>query len=242
MPASSCVISTQRLEIDSLLVRATPLIGGAKRRSAGAQRRPGPQSRRHRILACAGHGRHAGPLNEGRDRNPGDTRVACHGKPTGTIERSTKAGTVIPATLRHLPKPVSEGGARSTKAGTVIPATPRKSGQASRCRWCTLNEGRDRNPGDTTTRPPDHTTPMARSTKAGTVIPATRRCVGVGGDDHLPRSTKAGTVIPATPAASVGRRGARPLNEGRDRNPGDTAEFVELFGNGICLAQRRPGP
>ena len=189
------------------------------------------------------------PLNEGRDRNPGDT-----------------AGHLCPL----VPEVRLHRRARSTKAGTVIPATPAghpaswaKSRRHAASR--SLNEGRDRNPGDTDARRSRDTAqrPAPRSTKAGTVIPATpasRDRAGATaaaapleaavpatlawlpssswqlneGRDRNPgeacRSTKAGTVIPATPrfdaGTSEGREichGAPALNEGRDRNPGDTA-------------------
>ena len=89
-------------------------------------------------------------LNEGRDRSPGDTYA---GGPSdrGAAMRSTKAGTVVPATpaLRVGRRHRAEH--RSTKAGTVVPAT-RAARAARTARWrATLNEGRDRSPGDTRT-------------------------------------------------------------------------------------------
>ena len=103
---------------------------------------------------------------------------------------------------------------------------------------CSLNEGRDRSPGDTWER---HRT---RATPARPLNEGRDRSPGDTGP-YLPvhhvvavRSTKAGTVVPATPVPSVtslpdvvrladGRR-QRPLNEGRDRSPGDTTgEIVE---------------
>ena len=77
-------------------------------------------------------------LNEGRDRSPGDTRNRSLDGATRAGERSTKAGTVVPATLRNRyalnegrdrsPGDTSQDTApfnvpRSTKAGTVVPAT-----------------------------------------------------------------------------------------------------------------------
>ena len=113
-----------------------------------AQRRPGPRPRRH------GSSR---PQNRlGRDR-------------------STKAGAETPATLPPLPtkswvrfaaqrrpgpRPRRHGdgrpsrwdqGRRSTKAGAETPATPPSSHPRSR-RSTPLNEGRGRDPGDTTNR------------------------------------------------------------------------------------------
>ena len=64
-------------------------------------------------------------------------------------ERSTKAGTVIPATRRWPAPHLQVIMLRSTKAGTVIPATQRSTDRT-------------------------RSGPLGRSTKAGTVIPATR--------------------------------------------------------------------
>ena len=61
-----------------------------------AQRRPGPESRRHGETRRR-HDRTRNSLNEGRDRNPGDTGK----RDGGMVERgtrSTKAGTRVPAT------------------------------------------------------------------------------------------------------------------------------------------------
>ena len=114
--------------------------------------------------------------------------------------RSTKAGTVVPATpvggldTLHVDQP------RSTKAGTVVPATPTDGQVPAADGSGALNEGRDRSPGDT------------RGAK-------TARRHGGGA-----RSTKAGTVVPATPeqGSPLAYGGPDPLNEGRDRSPGDT--------------------
>ena len=97
-----------------------------------AQRRPGPQPRRHhgRSRTDAGCSR---PLNEGRGRSPGDTRF------------------ILARTTGHVPS-LNEGRGRSPGD------TPRSS--AARSRSSTpLNEGRGRSPGDTCrsgscTRPP----------------------------------------------------------------------------------------
>ena len=62
--------------------------------------------------------------------------------------RSTKAGTVIPATLHTTTSAHAQVPRRSTKAGTVIPAT---HAHTSHLMMASLNEGRDRNPGDTAT-------------------------------------------------------------------------------------------
>ena len=67
------------------------------------------------------------------------------------------------------------------------------------------------------------------------------------------RSTKAGTVIPATPAALSSncvrlREAMHALNEGRDRNPGDTGRpaSVSMMRGGISSSlnegrDRNPG-
>ena len=88
-------------------------------------------------------------LNEGRDRSPGDTRDRRR-RPWERLSRSTKAGTVVPATL-----PAFRGVGGDT--------------------FTALNEGRDRSPGDTRQRLAGTRMVLARSTKAGTVVPATQR-------------------------------------------------------------------
>ena len=71
------------------------------------------------------------PLNEGRDRSPGDTRWAFLGSRHGGV-RSTKAGTVVPATPVAVVH-VHPGMTRSTKAGTVVPATLVRVENPSQC-------------------------------------------------------------------------------------------------------------
>ena len=89
-----------------------------------AQRRPGRESRRHRVTR-----RHAAsledPLNEGRDVNPGDTWSRSASR------RSAYA--------------LNEG--RDVNPGDTLSPLP------TRCGLCTLNEGRDVNPGDTRSAP-----------------------------------------------------------------------------------------
>ncbi len=111
-----------------------------------AQRRPGPEPRRHARRRRAS-GLCRGPLNEGRGRNPGDTsrtsdcsataaaaqrrpgpeprRHAHVGQPHDVerSERSTKAGAGTPAT-RHHADGLRDALLRSTKAGAGTPATP----------------------------------------------------------------------------------------------------------------------
>ena len=251
----------------------------------GAQRRPGPEPRQHAFRArprprAAARSTKAGtgapatpmwsgpssptrdPLNEGRDRSPGNTLK------TGASHRSLSA-----AQRRPGPEPrqhASVAGvrvrheARSTKAGTGAPAT-RRARRPGLSRAGALNEGRDRSPGNTISarlrvggrgaaqrRPGpeprqhrrsrrDYDRCPVRSTKAGTGAPATLR--GVSSDYRLePRSTKAGTGAPATPTATRehSARGCT-LNEGRDRSPGNTCTSSAGRQGGRC-AQRRPGP
>ena len=137
--------------------------------------------------------------------------------------RSTKAGTVAPATVVRTHSQHPERAIRSTKAGTVAPATD-AAVRVDACRdLLSLNEGRDRSPGDS--RADEQVAPGAdeqRSTKAGTVAPATapiprsRRSTGCALNEGRDRS----------PGDRRGRRpgrsaGSIPLNEGRDRSPGD---------------------
>ena len=63
------------------------------------------------------------PLNEGRDRSPGDTVSLRAGMWGNGQVRSTKAGTVVPATLLGVLLGLARRRLRSTKAGTVVPAT-----------------------------------------------------------------------------------------------------------------------
>ena len=85
-------------------------------------------------------------LNEGRELSPGDTPRSISLGPNRGY-RSTKAGSLAPATLQRLAHQRGDC-ARSTKAGSLAPATLdrhrrlRKKGE-------TLNEGRELSPGDT---------------------------------------------------------------------------------------------
>ena len=233
---------------------------------ASAQRRPGPQPRRHPlegVLDTTGHpprstkagastpatptGRRARhnwpptPLNEGRGLNPGDTRTVHHD--------------------------LARRGIRSTKAGASTPATP--TGRRARHNWppTPLNEGRGLNPGDTLRCAGVRVGIDHRSTKAGASTPATPPLSGGGGAAGSLRSTKAGASTPATldrpgvldlhvvarstkagastPATRSGARRSRcgrsPLNEGRGLNPGDTGRGGRGMMGGNT-AQRRPGP
>ena len=153
--------------------------------------------------------------------------------------RSTKAGTGVPATLAP-GQLVEQAPQRSTKAGTGVPAT-RASVGLSRTRTCSLNEGRNRGPGNTGRRPLGAAPLPSRSTKAGTGVPATPHEQGQCGLARL-RSTKAGTGVPATPGGSSACRRPLPsLNEGRNRGPGNT-EARKLPFWVLADAQRRPEP
>ena len=138
-------------------------------------------------------------LNEGRDRNPGDT---------GSLN----------ADADSRPRTLNEGRDRN-------PGDTGSLNADADSRPRTLNEGRDRNPGDTRCR--RRAAPRGRSTlnEGRDRNPGDTRYLGGGaaGGGAL-RSTKAGIVIPATRGRTAwGRSRTRPaLNEGRDRNPGDT--------------------
>ena len=169
----------------------------ATRRSAGS---PGPRRQ---------------SLNEGRGRNPGDTRV-LELVMAGHVQRSTKAGVETPATRAiSAVEPHSIIG-RSTKAGVETPATP-PGRYGTRIAGRPLNEGRGRNPGDT---PP--LTAYKRSW---------RRTLNEGrGRNPGDTSSLARRNLPSV----------RPLNEGRGRNPGDTSPRLLLRLPPVS-AQRRPG-
>ena len=148
-----------------------------------AQRRPGPRPRRHRNK-WDGLTRCPASLNEGRGRDPGDTILQGH---TGTEkpQRSTKAGAETPATRANSVRRCRVPGPRSTKAGAETPATrgngheiidtanhaqrrpgprPRRHARESvRCGRTapSLNEGRGRDPGDTSTPARSASTPPA---------------------------------------------------------------------------------
>ena len=105
--------------------------------------------------------------------------------------------------------------ARSTKAGAETPATRHLR--------------------------TDRVVGHARSTKAGAETPATLVAHHLM-DGTEARSTKAGAETPATPPRSGPCAGATgSLNEGRGRDPGDTATGIN-FTAALFNAQRRPGP
>ena len=101
-----------------------------RRLRLGAAAHAGTQEHRHRRDrspgdTSTGRARAAAavPLNEGRDRSPGDT-MEEHTPSPKDEERSTKAGTVVPATRADVTDWTGVSHSRSTKAGTVVPATP----------------------------------------------------------------------------------------------------------------------
>ena len=218
---------------------ATHLLGvGAMTNINVAQRRPGREPRRHTRERRAPSTASA-PLNEGRGANPGDTR--------GSTRRRSSRGAAL-----------NEG--RGANPGDTLCG---RDSWSSRPR--TLNEGRGANPGDTRWTGENRPGSNRRSTKAGARTPATlgqgpsirrplrsaQRRPGreprrhrepcPGGRKRRARSTKAGARTPATRGARRDcPRTARPLNEGRGANPGDTRRAPRVSPVDTS-AQRRPG-
>ena len=208
-----------------------------------AQRRPGSRPRRHRETCRSLWWQPPRSLNEGRGRDPGDTRHPLPSHPAhrslnegrgrdpgDTVGLGVGLGVARSAQRRPGSRPRRHNRIeavdrrhhlRSTKAGVETPATH---------------------------VPPVHTRHLARrSTKAGVETPATpvasvgmcapsasaQRRPGSRPRRHIRqrlrqvldpgRSTKAGVETPATPVP-VPRLGGfgRALNEGRGRDPGDT--------------------
>ena len=184
-------------------------------------------------------------LNEGRGRDPGDTRA--YGADFKDLEeRSTKAGAETPATRWPRSRMGASDGSRSTKAGAETPATQFAA------RWPErpvrpLNEGRGRDPGDTLELlRAELELDLLRSTKAGAETPATlpRPDVVEGGrcaqrrPGPRPRRHPTGHDRLVRGILAQRRPGPRPrrhpdhvtpetivqatLNEGRGRDPGDT--------------------
>ena len=97
---------------------------------ATAQRRPGPQPRRHSRRPPSRPGRPWDTLNEGRGRSPGDTSAARNSHPSSLSTAQRRPG---PQPRRH---PLEEPEApahvveRSTKAGAAAPATQDGGGVA----------------------------------------------------------------------------------------------------------------
>ena len=204
-----------------------------------AQRRPGPQSRRHgeRMGSFAKIGSHRAQRRPGPQsrRHP---RTRHNARRRMSIPRSTKAGTAVPATLVQLVAgsflaatraPLNEGRDRSpgdtavmlatarTGVGSLVHAQRRPGPQSRRHppRWHrraiamqvgpSLNEGRDRSPGDTWTAEvcgADRPSYCAQRRPG----PQSRRHESeLGRDMHRlkPRSTKAGTAVPGEHPSGV---------------------------------------
>ena len=192
-PATSAVVSTGPRPGDHT-IRTEP-----RDCFEHAQRRPGPRPRRHLIRSGTRTSRPE-TLNEGRGRDPGDTRVLAHqvGQPHG---RSTKAGAETPATR----------------------LTPPRTG----ARWLSLNEGRGRDPGDTSPhagrRSPYPSLNEGRGRDPGDTLESIR-CV----DDRLPPLNEGRGRDPGDTSPHAGRRSPYPsLNEGRGRDPGDTLMWLD---------------
>ena len=202
-------------------------------------------------------------LNEGRNRGPGNTGKV--GAPVvGRLRRSTKAGTGVPATRAgpvsratftssaqrrpepgsrqhrwqlHVPAQVQQ---RSTKAGTGVPATHLRS-RLARPRPSTLNEGRNRGPGNTSTR----ATPTSWSTSLNE-----GRNRGPGNTSESRLTFDESSALnegrnrgPGNTSGVLRVRGRRPsLNEGRNRGPGNTGDVDVRLAEIEERAQRRPEP
>ena len=163
------------------------------RLAAFAQRRPGPRSRRHnKARPVVSNGP---PRSTKAGAETPATPLARGGDILEVVVRSTKAGAETPATRLQTGEHGLHRG-RSTKAGAETPATPRLA-DPRRASSTTLNEGRGRDPGDTTSNSRS-SSPSQRSTKAGAETPATRERTEIGGTGFDPRSTKAGAETPAT--------------------------------------------
>ena len=136
--------------------------------------------------------------------------------------RSTKAGAETPATPDPESGVLPLAHGRSTKAGAETPATPLRIEAP-----LILQEPRSTKAGAETPATRDryrrHEADGRRSTKAGAETPATP-CAVRGNLRAGRRSTKAGAETPATPRWPPSpRHGLPSLNEGRGRDPGDTA-------------------
>ena len=201
-----------------------------------AQRRPGAYPRRHLAIDAAALSLH------GAQRRPGayPRRHSANSDAEESRQgRSTKAGSLSPATQDGWLSCHVWLMGRSTKAGSLSPATPIKSPLASspssplnegrelipgdtsvrgRVRWSPrpLNEGRELIPGDTSVRP-----------NAERWCRSAQRRPGAYPRRHLANSRRQGCAGSA-------------LNEGRELIPGDTCTS-ELKVETIKRAQRRPG-
>ena len=164
-----------------------------------------------------------------RSTKAGSLSPATHERPAHGVNhhgvRSTKAGSLSPATLHALPFRVPSGSFAQRKPG----AYPRRHASVRarpRWPWPSLNEGRELIPGDT----------------------RLERRVVLNGREALNEGRE---LIPgdtgSTPAAR--RRRQRTLNEGRELIPGDTRPALRPAGPGeqrstkagsLSPATRRP--
>ena len=184
-----------------------------------AQRRPEPGSRQH-VAPAPRPPVGQSTLNEGRNRGPGNTVMGAWGR--GGACNSLNEGRNRGPGNTHPQRLVHALFDRSTKAGTGVPAT-RAGGM--RLPPCALGAQRRPEPGS---RQHLRTVGMVRAVRGGA-----QRRPEPGSRQHQPRSsparptfarsTKAGTGVPATHGAPSPRRApAPPLNEGRNRGPGNT--------------------
>ena len=135
-----------------------------------AQRRPGRESRRHRVFDGPTRARRfARTLNEGRDVNPGDTpdRVErAHRRPVSTAQR--RPGRESRRHTRTFGVEYRERSATALNEGRDVNPGDTGGRSAASSTAGTLNEGRDVNPGDTHDPSSAHGPHGDRSTKAGT--------------------------------------------------------------------------
>ena len=266
--------------------------GSAAHRAGTAQRGPGLASRQ-RATSARCSPRAARSLNEGRDSRPGNGQLPARSRAwrcdaqrgpglasrqravqpdprlSHMADRSTRAGTRVPATARrrtgrrcpaaalnegrdsrpgngrpHWPVLQAEA-RRSTRAGTRVPATGR-TGRDQRRGTRALNEGRDSRPGNGVRPEPAGPAVRRRSTRAGTRVPATVVPQNPELSSSGLRSTRAGTRVPATGTRSGARRDGRggALNEGRDSRPGNgggaEVGLLELLGRSTRAGTRVP--
>ena len=198
-----------------------------------AQRGPGLASRqRMLVLICRPQMRMV-TLNEGRDSRPGNGRRAV-GYMVDSFQRSTRAGTRVPATVEPTGAYVVAADAlnegRDSRPGngsswSVGPSScsslaQRGPGLASRQRGYDTSivvlivDVAQRGPGLASRQrllhpPRRHRHHRRRSTRAGTRVPATVGHVGPPPFGFGLRSTRAGTRVPATVGLPVGGSGNR---------------------------------
>ena len=166
-------------------------------------------------------------LNEDRGRDPGDTPPGSI-QGAGCLVRSTKAGAETPATRSPVDRDAPSGTFAQRRPGP----RPRRHPPVSRRRspsCSTLNEGRGRDPGDTSCRRSYvlwHCNALneGRGRDPGDTLYFFDKTIHI-----IIRSTKAGAETPATPLRPSGGRVSGPaLNEGRGRDPGDTLASQEI--------------